>query len=191
MLKRNFKTKKMKAFSLIGFCAIVLCLTKGYAAEETLVDTFNDIYDTCLVHLNVDCVQPKAFDWLSKSLGKREIRITDDLTVLKNESVVASEPSAEGESARDSRVNLISKVDEFLATHYLNIRYPKAVISDNVPSFMVSTLNRFIPDNIQVPLEENQVNEGMFTYLLTFHFSLYFPKEKVFNYCFQFVCELV
>lgn len=146
---------------IVGLVAVVLCLARGYLAEETLVDTFNDIYETCLIRLNVDCVQPKALEWFSRSIEKREIRITSDLSILKNDSAaVADEKPADGESARDSRDNLISQVDEFLSTHYLNIRYPKAVINANVPSFMVSTLNRFIPDSLQVPLEENTVNEG-------------------------------
>lgn len=146
---------------------LVLCLAHHGYGEETLVDTFNDIYETCLVHLNTDCVRPKALQWLSKSIEKREISITNDLTIVKNESIALDLDPIETESARDNHVDVLSHVDEFLATHYLNIRYPKAVINDNIPSFLQSTVDRFIPHSIQMPLEEGNVNEGN-----AYHFTI-------------------
>lgn len=151
----------MRTSNLIQFVAVVLCLTQGYSGQDvTLVDTFNEIYDTCLVHLSVDCVQPKAFEWFSKTIHKREIRITDDLVIVKNETVADASEGNASESARDSRFDLIGQVDEFLATHYLQIRHPKSIISEHVPSFMVSAINKLIPDSTQVPLEETNVNQG-------------------------------
>lgn len=153
----------MKVTNIIQLSVVVLCLVHGYRSEVTLLDTFNDIYSTCLVNLNTDCIQPKALEWFSKVIEKREIHITNDLTIVRNESsTIVEEPEPE-ESARDNRINLISNVDEFLATHYLNIRYPKSIINENVPSFMVSTLNRMIPDSLNIPLEEGNPNEGIFS----------------------------
>lgn len=151
----------MRTSNLIQFTAVVLCLVQGFRGQDvTLVDTFNEIYDTCLVHLSVDCVQPKAFEWLSKSIHKREIRITDDLTIVKNATEPEVSEAPAGDSARDNRFNLIGQVDEFLTTHYLQIRYPKSVISQHVPSFMLSAVDKLIPDSTQVPLEETNVNQG-------------------------------
>lgn len=152
----------MRTSNFIQLAAVALCLVQGLRAQDvTLVDTFNEIYDTCLVHLSVDCVQPKALEWFSKSIHKREIRITDDLTIVKNgtDAEEVSEAAA-GESARDNRFNIIGQVDEFLTTHYLQIRYPKSVISQHVPSFMLSAVHKLIPDSTQVPLEETNVNQG-------------------------------
>lgn len=150
----------MKINNFIQLSVVVLCFVQNSRSDETLVSTFNDIYETCLIRLNTDCIQPKALQWLNKVIEKREISITDDLTIVKDDSVTIPKESIEHESARDNRINVISKVDEFLATHYLNIRYPKAVIISNVPSFMASAINRLIPDSIQVPLEEGNLNEG-------------------------------
>lgn len=152
---------------------LVLCLAHNSFGEESLVDTFNDIYETCLVHLNTDCVRPKALQWLSKSIEKREISITGDLTIVKNESIALDQDPIETESARDNRVDILSHVDEFLATHYLNIRYPKSVLNENIPAFLQSTVDRFIPDSIQMPLEEGNVNEGN-----TYHFTI---SRRTFN----------
>ncbi|XP_055298912.1 uncharacterized protein LOC129566740 [Sitodiplosis mosellana] len=151
----------MKTTNLIQLSVVVLCLVHGSRSEDTLLDAFNDIYSTCLVNLNTDCIQPKALEWLSKVIEKREIHITNDLSIVKNDSAtIIAEDQDEPESARDSRVDLLSKVDGFLATHYMHIRYPKAIISQHVPSFMMSTLNRFIPDSVHMPLEEGNPNEG-------------------------------
>lgn len=150
----------MKFNSLMQFGVLVLCLAHNGRGEETLIDTFNDIYETCLVHLNTDCVRPKALQWLSKSIEKREISITNDLTIVKNESIALDQEPIETESGRAIGVDILSHADEFLATHYLNIRYPKAIINENIPSFLQSTVDRFIPNNIQMPLEEGNVNEG-------------------------------
>lgn len=149
---------------------VVLCILNGICANDdrTLVDTFNEIYDTCLVHLSTDCVQPKTLEWFSKSIHKREIRITDDLIILRNESAIVENDSTENQSGRDNQYDIISQVDDFLSTHYLNIRYPKSVISAHVPTFVVPTLNNLIPNAVQVPLEEGNVNEGMFGYHLFF-----------------------
>lgn len=154
----------MKVIQLLQLSLVALCVVHGAKSEETLIDTFNDIYSTCLVRLNTDCVQPKAMHWLNNVIEKREIRITDDLSIVKNGSAVVDEEPLDVEGGRSAQVNIISKVDEFLATHYLNIRYPKSIINDNVPSFMVSYLNRFVPEGIQVPLEEGTANEGNFPY---------------------------
>lgn len=155
----------MKTTNLIQLSVAVLCLVSAIRCDEiesrSLVDTFNEIYDTCLVHLSIDCAQPKALEWLSRSIHKREIRITDNLSIVKNDSaVVDSDASQENGSGRDNRFDLISQVDDFLSTHYLNIRYPKSVINAHVPAFMASTVDKLIPHGVQVPLEEGNVNEG-------------------------------
>lgn len=160
----------MRTSNLIQFATIVLCLVQGYSGQDvTLIDAFNEIYDTCLVHLSVDCVQPKAFEWFSKSIHKREIRITDDLIILKNATEVDASEKATGESSRDNRFDLIGQVDEFLATHYLQIRHPKSIISAHVPSFMLPAINKIIPDSTQVSLEETNVNQGTYTQASTAH----------------------
>lgn len=153
----------MKVTNFIQLGVLVLCLVHSSRSEVTLIDTFNDIYATCLVNLNTDCIQPKALEWFQKVIEKREIQITNDLSIIKNDTANIDEEPVEQESARDNNINLLSKVDSFLATHYLNIRYPKSAIVDNVPSFMVSTLHRMIPEGVAIPLEEGNPNEGIYS----------------------------
>lgn len=154
---------------------MVLCLLHSSKSENTLIDTFNDIYSTCLVNLQTDCIQPKALEWFKRVIEKREIQITDDLTIVKNETAaIVDEESEQEDSARNSNVNLLSQVDAFLATHYLNIRYPKSVLAENVPAFLASTVNRMVPEGLQIPLEEGNPNEGKL-----FHRFSAFSKIKL------------
>lgn len=160
----------MKITNFIQLGVVVLCLMHSCRSEVTLLDTFNDIYSTCLVNLKTDCIQPMALEWFSKVIEKREIQITNDLSIMKNDSASIIDEDQPEESARNGGVDLLSKVDGFLATHYLHIRYPKAIINENVPAFMVSALNRFIPDSVHMPLEEGNPNEGT---LQKFYLKLY------------------
>lgn len=150
----------MKVTNFIQLSVVVLCLVHSSRSDDSLIDTFNDIFATCLVNLNTDCIRPKAIEWFKKVIEKREIPITDDLIIVKNETAIVDEEAADQESARNNQVTLLTKVDSFLANHYLNIRYPKATLLNNVPSFMQSTLDRMIPDGLQIPLEEGNPNEG-------------------------------
>lgn len=155
----------MQAKHFMHWSLVVLCLVHTSKSENTLIDTVNDIYATCLVHLETDCIQPKALEWLQKVIEKREIQITDDLSIVKNETAtILDESPAAGEqdSARNHHVNLLSQVDSFLATHSLKIRYPKSVLLNNAPSFMASTINRMVPEGLQIPLEEGNPTEGEF-----------------------------
>lgn len=166
VLKDIHRRYKMKQISAIGISALaLLCLFSGNAAGQTLIDTFNEIYESCLVHLSVDCVQPKTYEWFNRALQQSEIYITDDLTIVKNSTSDSNENTADQaeESARNSQFNVIAQVDDFLSTHYLNIRYPKAIINSHVPSFVVSTVDSLIPDDVQIQLQESSVSEGMKT----------------------------
>lgn len=138
----------------------VLLISSNTNAEESLNDVFSDMYDSCLSRLAIDCVQPKALAWISKAVQKREIRLTEDLTIVQNNAAVNDdEPEADSPTGRDVRYEFFNKIDKFLLTHSLNIRYPKALIQSYVPSFAVSTVNELIPAGIQVPLTEKS-SEG-------------------------------
>lgn len=167
----------MQAKHFIHWSIVVLCLVHSSKSENTLIDTFNDIYATCLVNLQTDCIQPKALEWFKRVIEKREIQITDDLSILKNETatIADEEPTSpeQEDGARNNNVNLLSQVDTFLATHYLNIRYPKSALVENVPSFLASTVNRMVPEGLQVPLEEGNPNEGKLL-----HRTIFFKGEN-------------
>lgn len=180
----------MKAASVIAVSVLALvCLFSGNAAGQTLIDTFNDIYDSCLIRLSVDCVQPKTYEWFNRALQQPEIYITEDLTIVKNatsELNADNDDDENGASARENQFNVIAQVDDFLSTHYLNIRYPKSIITSYVPAFAVSTISSFIPESTQIPLQENSVSEGTKKNFLFFLVSKYNRYNLIiFYFCFH------
>jgi len=56
------------------------------AQEPSAVDLVQDIYTSCLKDLSVKCAKPKALHWLSEVVDKQEIRITEDLVLVKKDN---------------------------------------------------------------------------------------------------------
>lgn len=150
----------MRVINVFQLAIVAVLLIGNGRAQENLNDVFSDMYNSCLSRLSFDCVQPKALAWISKIVQKREVRLTDDLTIVENSNIVVDEPKSEN-SARDTQSEFFNKIDKYLLTHTLKIRYPKGLIQDYVPSFAVSTINEIIPEGINVPLTEKN-SEGIF-----------------------------
>lgn len=149
----------MRVINVFQLVVVAVLLVSAGNADDSLNEVFGDMYDSCLNRLSFDCVQPKALAWISKAVHKREIRLTEDLTIVQNAGVPAEEPDTEN-SGRDVRYDFFNKIDKFLATHSLNIRYPKSIIKSYVPSFAASTVDEIIPEGLQVPLVEQGPQEG-------------------------------
>lgn len=152
----------MRVINVLQLAVIGMLLIGVSNAEDSLNDVFSDMYDSCLSRLSFDCVQPKALAWISKVVQKREVRLTDDLTIVQNNNAASifDEPETE-QSGRDVRYDFFNKIDKYLLTHSLNIRYPKALIQPYVPSFAVSTIDELIPEGVSVPLTERSSEGNM------------------------------
>lgn len=173
----------MRVINVLQLATIGLLLIGGavHTAEDSINDVFNDMYDSCLSRLSFDCVQPKALAWISKVVQKREIHLTNDLTIVQNNNVAVAddEVDAEQSTARDARSEFFNKIDQYLLTHSLNIRYPKAMIQEYVPSFVVSTVDELIPDGVSVPLVEKS-SEGKSHFIILLRDNYYFVGTECF-----------
>lgn len=149
----------MRVINVCQLAMVAVLLIGAGKAQDDLNDVFSDMYNSCLSRLSFDCVQPKALAWISKIVQKREVRLTDDLTIVENTNVIVDEPQSEP-SGRDVRSEFFNKIDKYLLTHSLNIRYPKGLIQDYVPSFSASIVDELIPEGINVPLTEKS-SEGI------------------------------
>lgn len=66
---------------------LVAVLFVAVSAEEpSAVELVQDIYTSCLKDLSVKCAKPKALHWLSEVVDKQEIRITEDLVLVKKDN---------------------------------------------------------------------------------------------------------
>ncbi|KAH1009419.1 hypothetical protein HUJ04_001778 [Dendroctonus ponderosae] len=124
---------------------IVVALVAVAAAHDpSAVDVLQDIYSTCLKDLSLKCAKPKALHWISKVVDKEQIRITQDLVLLKKDN------PAEVEVGRGLEEDIFEKFEDFLQTHEL-VAKPPAILNPNGP--LGSLVPRsFQPEELKVPL---------------------------------------
>lgn len=61
----------------------VITLAVSVIADPSATDLVQDIYHTCLQDFSVGCVKPKALTWISLVSDKPEIKVTEDLVIIK------------------------------------------------------------------------------------------------------------
>jgi hypothetical protein len=83
----------------------VLALAALAHADPSATDLLQDIYHSCLSGLSVSCVKPKALAWMSYVSDKPEIRLTEDLVILKKRDV---------EEQRGPGADVFDKFEDFL-----------------------------------------------------------------------------
>lgn len=54
-----------------------------FGKENSAVDLLQDIYYECLRDFSVSCAKPKALQWITDVSDKDEIKITEDLLIVK------------------------------------------------------------------------------------------------------------
>lgn len=64
---------------------ILVVLVSSAYAEFSAVDVIQDIYYSCVSQFSVSCAKPKALQWLKSVSNKDNIKITEDLLIVKND----------------------------------------------------------------------------------------------------------
>ncbi|KAJ8976985.1 hypothetical protein NQ317_013986 [Molorchus minor] len=105
-------------------------------ASPSVTDVLQDIYMSCIRHLSVNCVQPKAINWLSTISEGNEIKISEDLLITKNGKFSENKNKSE---------DIYEKFEDFLQNYDLTMRIPKILYTE-------SSVARTMPKEIKVPL---------------------------------------
>lgn len=81
---------------MVGSKLLILVALVAVAAahDPSAVDVLQDIYSTCLKDLSIKCAKPKALHWISEVVDNEEIRITQDLVLLKKDNPAEVEVSS-------------------------------------------------------------------------------------------------
>ncbi|XP_060529162.1 uncharacterized protein LOC132703740 [Cylas formicarius] len=115
------------------------------SASPSAVDVVQDIYRGCLDDLSVNCVKPKALQWISDVANENEIKITEDLFVVKKDN-------PEVEKERSLASDVFDKFEDFIQTHELVAKPPSILSSDGPLGSLVP--RSFHPEELKVPLAE-------------------------------------
>lgn len=149
----------MKQFGLIfvAMLSVVAVSVNDCEATSSASDMMIEIYESCLSQYSIGCVKPKALSWISKAISSREIKITDDLSIIKtgNEDPIDFHQQ---KRSGDPRVELFDKIDSFLASHSIRISAPSILKTEEARAFVG---DQDLEQMIELPLAEGNVAEGI------------------------------
>ncbi|XP_050305027.1 uncharacterized protein LOC126742418 [Anthonomus grandis grandis] len=112
--------------------------------DPSAVDLVQDIYHTCLRDFSVSCAKPKALKWISEVVDKEQIRITEDLVLIKKDN------PEEVEESRGLEEDIFDKFEDFLQTHEVVAKPPTLLSHEGPLGHLVP--RSFQAEELKVPL---------------------------------------
>lgn len=143
---------KFYIFFIIGI--VSLCNGKKYGS-----DVFQDIYNTCLSKYSLKCVKPKALAWISDVVSSDEIKLTNDLSIIKTGT--DEEPIDFNKQGRgNAYIELFDKIDSFISTHGIKMKFPAFLNTPEARSMIDGENVEDLKKDIELPLSDGNVAEG-------------------------------
>ncbi|XP_028128252.2 uncharacterized protein LOC114324585 [Diabrotica virgifera virgifera] len=107
-------------FSVYFFVGLtILAATQASSpANPSAVELLQDVYYDCLQDFSFGCVKPKTLHWLSEVTSNQNIRITDNLMIVKK-------GGAESVQERGFSDDIFEKFEDFLQSHELVMSAPE------------------------------------------------------------------
>lgn len=135
--------------------AVLLVATTSYtSALPSAAEVAQDIFQSCLSDLSTSCVKPKALAWLSSAVEESEIKITEDLSIVRT-----AEDEPAGENEQRSGADMFDKIDGFLATHSVRVNAPAILKTEEARAFGSENLG--LDTSLEVPLADGKAVEGL------------------------------
>lgn len=145
--------KLLVLLSLAAFAS-----ANSYTASKLV----KNIYNECLSQYSVECVKPRTLQWISQVSNDEEIKITDDLSIVKT-ATIDGDMELDPRMASDPAYQIVDKVDRFLQTHTLKVKVPEEISNSATSEYVPRSLLADLPSELEMPLdgeEDGQVFEG-------------------------------
>lgn len=136
---------------------VALASANSYPASKLV----KNIYNECLSQYSVECVKPRTLQWISQVSNDDEIKITEDLSIVKTGTM--DDDEADPRMAKDPAYQIVDKVDRFLQTHTLKVKVPEEITNSAASEYVPRSLLTDLPSELEMPLdgeEDGQVFEG-------------------------------
>ncbi|KAJ8952333.1 hypothetical protein NQ318_017227 [Aromia moschata] len=114
---------------------MTILISHAALANQSATEVLHDIYNSCVRHFSVTCVKPKALHWLSEVSQSHQIKVTEDLLIVRKDTFAGTE------SERGLSEDVYDQFEDFLQTHDLVMKAPE-----------ILRARSFQPDDINVPL---------------------------------------
>lgn len=145
----------MKHYLVFIFGIVSVCNGAKIGTE-----VFQDIYNTCLSKYSVGCVKPKALAWISDVVSSNEIRLTNDLSIIRTGNDQPIDFNGRGRG--NVYVELFDKIDGFISTHNIKMAMPEWLKSPEARSLVDFSNEIDSTDSLEMPLSDGNVAEGIF-----------------------------
>lgn len=149
------KTKcRFNMAKLIVLLSLVAFSSAHYSASKLV----KNIYNECLSQYSVECVKPRTLQWISLVANDDEIKITENLSVVKTATLEYDD--VDPRSANDPVYTIFDKVDGFLQTHSLKVKVPEELMNSAASEYVPRSLLTDLPSELDMPLDgEAEVEE--------------------------------
>ncbi|XP_041985123.1 uncharacterized protein LOC121737535 [Aricia agestis] len=141
---------------------VVLLYIAGCASAYTASNLARNIYSECLSQYSIECVKPRTLEWISRVSNDDEIKITDNLSIVKT-AVLEEDNDVDPRMAKDATYAIFDKVDRFLQTHSVKVKVPAEIVSSAASEYVPRSLLTDLPSELDMPLdgeEEVETFEG-------------------------------
>ncbi|CAG9817456.1 unnamed protein product [Phaedon cochleariae] len=132
------------AMATVKFVLTAAAILATASASPSAVDVLHDIYSGCLKDFEVSCAKPKALHWLSEVSDQQQIKLTEELMIVKKD--VPGQVEERGFSN-----DIFEKFEDFLQSHDLLMKAP-ALLTDKGSEIADLVPRSFVADDIKVPL---------------------------------------
>ncbi|XP_011563067.2 uncharacterized protein LOC105393054 [Plutella xylostella] len=141
----------------VVFLAALACASASYPASKLV----KNIYNECLSQYSVECVKPRALEWISRVQNDDEIKITDDLAIVKI-AELEDEEAVDPRLAKDPLYDVFDKVDRFVQTHSLKVNVPDEITKSSVSGYVPRSLLTDLPSVLDMPLDSDNEDSEIF-----------------------------
>lgn len=142
---------------------LVLLSVVAYAsAHYSATNLVRNIYSECLSQYSVECVKPRTLQWISQVANDEEIKITEDLSIVRT-GTIDDDEEVDPRMAKEPTYQIFDKVDRFLQTHTLKVKVPEEITRSAASEYVPRSLLTDLPSELEMPLdgdEDAEVFEG-------------------------------
>ncbi|XP_028158040.1 uncharacterized protein LOC114351155 [Ostrinia furnacalis] len=139
---------------------IVLLSIAAFASAQTYSASslLRNVYNECLSQYSVECVKPRALQWMSAVANDDEIKITDNLSIVK--TAVLEDGNVDPRMALEPALQIVDRVDRFLQTHSVKVKVPAEITNSAASEYVPRSLLVDLPSELNMPLDgEEEVEE--------------------------------
>jgi hypothetical protein len=137
---------------------VLLSLAAIASGHYSAINLARNIYNECLSQYSVECVKPRALQWISLVGNDDEIKISDNLSIVKTATL--EDDGFDPRTAKDPALEVVDQVERFLQTHSVKVKVPEDITNSAASEYVPRSLLDDLPSELSMPLDgEEEVEE--------------------------------